>query len=497
MDGTPINIESSVASFRYHNTWAGLVILHDITLRKNAEQQLCKSEEKYRELVENANSIILKWDKTGNVTFLNEYGQHFFGYTWDEIIGKPVMGTIVPATGSDTDLSLMIDDIIRHPEDHVINENENITREGKRIWIRWQNKPLFDENGQFAGLFSIGTDITDRKYAEEALRESEIRFRAQYESNPLAIFTWQHRDGDFIFIGCNKAAERLTKGRSHDYLGRTASDLYATRPEIISGIRKCFFDRAVISGDLVSEHFLPEKHIHTTAAFIPPDLIMVHMEDITGRQAADKSLREANKKLNLLYGITRHDINNQILALSGFIELLHEKIPDPALEYYFSWITQSVNRISAMIGFAQVYETIGVAAPAWQDAHTLVDAAIKQAPLGKVMVRNDLGAGTELFADPLIVRVFYNLMDNAVRYGGKITVIRFFWKTGTATVSSCARMTVQASRMRTRSTSSGRALGRTPALGSFLPARSCLSPASPSGNRGTRERSTVRDDRSL
>ena len=79
-----------------------------------------------------------------------------------------------------------------------------------------------------------------------------------------------------------------------------------------------------------------------------------------------------------------------------------------------------------MIQFTKEYESIGVNAPAWQDCRTVVDTAAKQAPLGKIVVKNDLPVGTEVFADPLIVKVFYNLMDNAVRYGGKITTIRFF-----------------------------------------------------------------------
>jgi len=78
-----------------------------------------------------------------------------------------------------------------------------------------------------------------------------------------------------------------------------------------------------------------------------------------------------------------------------------------------------------MIQFMKGYEEIGVAAPVWQEICTLADTAAKQAPLGKIIVQNDLPAGAELFADPLVVKVFYNLMDNAVRYGGKITTIRF------------------------------------------------------------------------
>ena len=78
-----------------------------------------------------------------------------------------------------------------------------------------------------------------------------------------------------------------------------------------------------------------------------------------------------------------------------------------------------------MIQFTKEYESIGVNAPVWHDCRTLVETAAKQATPGDVSVKNDIPAGTEVFADPLIVKVFYNLMDNAVRYGGQITTIRF------------------------------------------------------------------------
>ena len=149
------------------------------------------------------------------------------------------------------------------------------------------------------------------------------------------------------------------------------------------------------------------------------------LSDITGRKAAEDALRQANKKLTLLSGITRHDINNQLLALNGFLGLLQIKVTDPTLEDYFTKITKASERIAGMIRFTKEYEKIGVNAPVWQDCYTLVDTAAKQAPLGKILMKNDLPLETEVFADPLIVKVFYNLMDNAARYGGKITTIRF------------------------------------------------------------------------
>jgi len=109
----------------------------------------------------------------------------------------------------------------------------------------------------------------------------------------------------------------------------------------------------------------------------------------------------------------------------GYLTILEKKQPDPALNEYFRKVTTAAKRIAAMVQFTKEYEEIGVHAPTWQDCRTLVDTAAKEAPLGMVVVKNDLPSGAEVFADPLVVKVFYNLMDNAARYGGKITTIRF------------------------------------------------------------------------
>jgi len=147
--------------------------------------------------------------------------------------------------------------------------------------------------------------------------------------------------------------------------------------------------------------------------------------DITDRKQAEEALSQTNKKLNILSSITRHDINNQLTALQGYIGILEKKHSDPALNEYCSKAATAAQRISDMIRFTKEYDKIGANAPSWQDCRTLVDIAAKEAPLGKVLVKNDLTAGAEVYADPLVVKVFYNLMDNAVRYGGKITTIRF------------------------------------------------------------------------
>ncbi len=142
-----------------------------ITERKHAEEALRQSEARYRELVENANSIIIRLDNEGRLTFFNEYAQRFFGYRADEVLGKSVIGTIVPEIESTgRNLRAMIADLGSRPSLYATNENENMRRDGSRVWVSWTNRIMRDASGQISELLCVGNDITDRKQAEEEKR---------------------------------------------------------------------------------------------------------------------------------------------------------------------------------------------------------------------------------------------------------------------------------------------------------------------------------------
>ncbi len=153
---------------------AVMEISRDITDRKLAEEKLRASESRYRELVENANSIILRRDTEGNITFFNEFAQNFFGYTENEILGKNVLGTIVPETDSaGRDLAPMILDIGLHPERYAADENENMRRNGEPVWIVWTNKAIRDEDGKIVEILCVGNDITEHKWLKKQLRYAQ------------------------------------------------------------------------------------------------------------------------------------------------------------------------------------------------------------------------------------------------------------------------------------------------------------------------------------
>ncbi len=147
-------------------------IAHDITERKRMEDALREREHRYRELVQNANSAIIRWKRDGTIIFFNEYAQKFFGYGLEEVLGKSA-GILVPERDSSGgDLSGLLQDIVEHPERFVNNVNENVLRDGRRVWMAWTNRPILDEHGEVAEILAVGIDITERKLAEDALRAS-------------------------------------------------------------------------------------------------------------------------------------------------------------------------------------------------------------------------------------------------------------------------------------------------------------------------------------
>lgn len=131
------------------------------------------SESLFRMMVQAADSVILTLDPQGDITFLNDYGLTFFGYNQDEILGRNVIGTIVPEKDRNGfDLSAMIAALVREPESFAVNENENVKKSGERAWMAWTNKAVREPDGTIAEIICVGIDITARKEAERKLEQA-------------------------------------------------------------------------------------------------------------------------------------------------------------------------------------------------------------------------------------------------------------------------------------------------------------------------------------
>ena len=156
---------------------------------EKANIALTESESNYRDLVQNANSMIIRFDMSGRIRYFNEFACAFFGYSYEEIIGASVLETIVPrAESSGRNLWRHMDDLMARPDQYMINVNENVRRNGERVWVSWTNKAVIGRDGRIKDILAIGNDVTDLKHASDALKRvnDTLEFRVQQRTAELA-----------------------------------------------------------------------------------------------------------------------------------------------------------------------------------------------------------------------------------------------------------------------------------------------------------------------
>ena len=421
------------------------------------ERLIRESEEKFRSLVEYALEAILILDLQGKILFANNAAINLIeaGH-YDEFIGRNVVEFLAPESRED-----LVRDFIQISDGHdaYLAHYNVISAKGKKICVESIGK-IVSYEGKPADLISL-RDVTERKRVEDELRAAyeqitaqEEELRGQYDEMvalqqrtaeskqmlnqvlntvPVRVF-W--KDTDLRYLGCNEPFIHDSGfSASSDIIGKTDLDmgwkeqaeLYRAddRKVIDTGIPKVGYEEPQTATD--------GNRIWLRTSKVPlrdPNGIIIGIlgtyEDITERKRAEEALCQANKNLNLLSSITRHDITNQLMIMKSHLALLQMKHPDISFSEHFKKIDTSAQRILSMIRFTKEYEEIGGNVPVWQNCRTIVETAAMQIPLGQIVLKNDLPLGTEIYTDPLIIKVFYNLMDNAVRYAGEITTIRFF-----------------------------------------------------------------------
>jgi PAS domain S-box-containing protein len=198
-------------------------LVEDITLLRKTEKDLLASRESYMELVTNARSVIIKMDTSGRCIFVNEFALDFFGYSREEMLGISVMDTIVPKKESTgRDLRDMADKIIEDPDNFSININENIKKNGDRVWIEWHNKALYDDSGTRTGHIGIGIDVTEKRIAEEGLKENQSKLRTVLNATRESIYMFDHQG--IICMSNSTGIERLKRSNEHEVVGHNFSE---------------------------------------------------------------------------------------------------------------------------------------------------------------------------------------------------------------------------------------------------------------------------------
>jgi PAS domain S-box-containing protein len=273
-------------------------------------------------------------------------------------------------------------------------------------------------------LITVGLIIMVNQRLNAEMSEAKEEFELIFNTSPDAALIIRFDDG--IIVNINDGFSAITGFNRYDTIGRSLFDLKiwvdpASCQKIVDGLRKKGFcenfeaeflrkDKSKFPG-LLSAKVIMLQNI--------PHIISI-TRDMTERKRADEALQQANTKLSMLNNITRHDILNQLMGLRTYLELSKEDVTDPVYLGYIQKEEEAAETIEWQIEFARDYQDIGTTAPKWQLIADIIGSATKQLKPSDSEI-NVAVTGVEIFADPLVERVFYTLMENSLRHGVHVT----------------------------------------------------------------------------
>jgi PAS domain S-box-containing protein len=288
-------------------THANEQLVQESQRRQKSQEALEKSERKYRELVENANSIILRVNNQGIITFFNEFAEKFFGTSPAEILGENIFGSIISVKdNSGREIEESVRSFLNPTEYRTFNEIECKRKNGEPAWVAWTSKAVVGSGGIVSEYLIVGMDITERKQVENALHQ-------------------------------------------------------------------------------------------------------------------------VNAKLNLVSSVVRHDVLNKLTVLFSALSLLKEKITDPDVKSTLGLAETATLAITNQMEFTRDYKDMGREKADWQDVEETIHKALANNH-GKGILFDIRINRLEIFADPWLKKVFFNMTDAMIRYGLRTKFIRVSYK---------------------------------------------------------------------
>jgi len=397
----------------------------DITERKRVEEALRESEEKYRSIIDEMQDIFYRTDLSGKITMLSPSAARLAGYeSNDQLIGQDVISVYVDPAGRGRLLAALREKGSVYAYPLILR-----TRDGTIKHVTTSSHFYHDSHGNILGVEGVIHNISDQMQAEDALRRSEERYRTIIENIQDVYFRFD-REGRIVMVSPS-AAPTFGFAAADEMVGGPVASIWKNPRE-----RQQMIDAMSAHGGAVQDwetEFVKKDgtafwasvsgHLNTDerGEFDGTEGII---RDISERKKMEEALKSTLTKLNMLSSITRHDILNQIMGLRTFLELSREDLKGTRFAEFIEKEDQAAEAIQRQIEFTRFYQDIGVNAPDWQDVATLIHSVVTQLNLAAIEVKVAV-TGVEIFADPLIEKVFYNLMENSLRHGERVTTMEF------------------------------------------------------------------------
>lgn len=409
-------------------------LAHSITelaSAKKAEEKAGKASEEARARFKNIADIVGDWvwevDCNGRYTYSNPSVKQVLGYMPEEVLGRHFYD-FYPAEERER---------LKDVDMKIFSRKERFTtfvhKDSHLVIVETRGFPVVTPDGKILGYRGSDRDVTETKQAQKALVESEEKFKQLFTQNPEATC---YLDANLHILDVNPRFRDLFGYTLEEAKGKNIDDVIVPEGKMDearllralkeSG-RSVYFDtvRKRKDGLLipVSMSAAPMKIVDELAGYV-----MIY-KDISEMKKAEEELKVAMEKLCVVGSLTRHDIRNKLAALDGYLYLLRKKL-DRNMEALgdLNEIGSSSQQILKILEFSRVYEQLGAEELKYVNVEECVNnAAAIFTSLKNVRVENNC-RGLQILADSLLTQLFYNLIDNTLKYGEKTTLIRFHYE---------------------------------------------------------------------
>ncbi|MDH5728080.1 MAG: PAS domain S-box protein [Gammaproteobacteria bacterium] len=342
-----IPVELTAAKTVWHGRPAGMVFVRDISYRKKIERDLEQYQNDLEALVleqtqqvktqayiiNEIHDSVTMMDMSGNVLFWNQGAERLFGYTAEETLGRSIR-IILPEEVREDFHKHIVEPLVQQGKLEI--ETQRLHKNGERIDVLLSLSLIGGEQNTPQKIVAYSIDIRERKRMESALRKSEEQMRAQYKGIPLPTYTWQRKQDNFVLIDFNDAAKNYTHNTAANYLGAKLTELYKEYPESIKCLQLCYEEQRPIEFEMLL-HFekIGDRYVNVKCAYVPPDLVIVHTEDVTEKKLVQQEIlqakqfaEEANNAKSEFLTRMSHELRTPLNAILGFAQLLAMEFRD-------------------------------------------------------------------------------------------------------------------------------------------------------------------------
>ncbi|MFA4859634.1 PAS domain S-box protein [Methanoregula sp.] len=396
---------------------------HDITAQKEMQDQILQAKNEWELTFDAVPDMIAIIDRNHRIVRVNRPMAERLGLAPDLVVGRACYELVHKHTaplGICPHSRLLADGNLHSAEIHEDNLGGDF-----QVTV----SPLHNPAGDLIGSVHVLHDITESKKAQELIADRERFLNRLVETISSPIF-YKNAKGEFL--GCNSSFEKFLGISKDRIIGKTVYEIipkeladidYRKDNELFTTPGSQIYESQVLYADGTLHDVIISKSTFTDRDGRIEGLVGVIL-DITDRKQWETALQQANNKLNMLSSITRHDILNQLMGLKTFLELSRERETNPDIRGYIEKEEEAAEAIGRQIEFTRYYQDIGVQAPAWHNLEKTVRNSLSQLNLGDIALEINLPPA-EIYADPLIEKVFYNLVENSLRHGEGVTRITF------------------------------------------------------------------------